>query len=194
MKTIRLTVTEDYLDNRKNNHFEGSGPLLEEHNVLEVEELSSNIVFGYIDFKNETIHTREGVFQSGVPFKVNHYSFIEINGTFIMEDDGVPCNENTLFIHLHCLNSANHEKQEVDMPYKLGASVTLKAHPYCVTVIRLDDEEVELEVNDGKETTKHVVQLYNHSYRDDKWSYATGNPNDPVDTTGPELYMYLKRK
>lgn len=194
MKNIRLTITEDYLDNRKNNHFEGSGPLLEEQNVLEVEELSSDIGFDYIDFKNGTIHTKEGVFQSGVPFKVNHYSVIEINGTLVMEDDGVPCNENTLFIHLRCHNSANHEDQEVDMPYKLGATITLKAHPYCVTVIRLDNEEVELEVNDGKKTTKHVVQLYNHAYRDDQWSYATGIPNDPVDTMGPELYMYLKRK
>lgn len=103
-------------------------------------------------------------------------------------------NEETLIIHLRCYNSANREEQEINLPYRFGAEVKLTPHPYLIKVIRLDDEEVELEVDDGKKITKHIVQLNNRAERNDEWPYATGNPNDPVDTKGPILYMSLVRK
>ena len=193
MKTITLHIVKDYLDDRKDRHFEDRGPLDDDKYVLSTANMTSYLGIKKIDFEQGTIETGEGILRSGVPFEKEE-SILKTVVTFVMEDDGVPCNENTLFIHLNCRNSANGERQEVDLPYREGASVTLSPHPYRVSVLRLNNEESELEVDDGKKATKHLVQLYCPKERDDEWSYATGNPNDPVDTTGPKLYMSLKRK
>ena len=194
MKTIRLSIEEKYTDGRKNDYFYDEGPLNVEHNSFATDELTSYRGYKHIDFKNGDIETQEGdIVHSGVPFKIEQ-SFIVTTICYKMEDDGVSCNEDTLYIHLECFNSKNGKKQEVDLPYRKGASVVLNPHPYQVTVLDLNNEEVILELKNGDKVTNYLVQLYNFASQNDEEYYATGNPNDPVDTAGPYIYMSLLRR
>ncbi len=194
MKTITLSIEKQYTDNRINNHFYDEGPLAIGHNALETEEMTSYIGYKHIDFKTGDIETKfDGVLHSGVPF-VKKDSLIILTVTYKMEDDGVPCNEDTLYLHIEFWNSDNHTNQIADLPYKEGAKMLMEPHPYEVSILKLNGEEIEVEVKDEEKTTKHLVQLYLYAERDDQHSYATGNPNDPVDTAGPKIYLYLMRK
>ena len=195
MKTINISIDFKYIDGRKNDHSFDEGPLeVPDRSVLATEHLSTGVRIKHIDFQTGDIETKyKGTIHSGVEV-VEQTSYVITRYRYVMSDDGVPCNEDTLFIRLECWETAKRLKQIMDLPYRESASVKMEPHPYVVTVLRLNNEEVELEVKDDCETTKHLVQLYNHTRRDDEYPYATGAPNDPVDTHGPSIYMYLLRK
>ena len=103
-------------------------------------------------------------------------------------------NTDTLTIKLRCYNSENHKEEVTNLACQLGAEVLFKTHHYLVKVINMNNEEVELEVDDGKKVSKHLLQVDKQICRDDEYWYATGNPNDPADKHGPILYMTLTRK
>ena len=194
MKTITVTIDVNYTDGRKDGQYSETGPLSSEGNFFSTKHLSSYIGYKHIDFQTGDILIDGDVtLHSGVPHVVDE-GFVIHTITYVMEDDGVPCNENTLDIYLECNNSENGERQSIYIPYQQGIVVQLTPHPYTITVLELNNEEVTLEVKDDEKTTKHLVQLYNFASRNDEHYYATGNPNDPVDTIGPILYMHLLRK
>ena len=197
MKTIHLSIERQYTDGRKYDHFFAEGPLEGDHNCFETKGLSA-FPYTSIDFKTGDIETKEhGIMHSGVPF-TEEKSFMWTKVYYKMEDDGVPCNEDTLVLHLECVNFPGGSKpvarEHVDLPYRKGASITLTAYPYQATILELNDEEVTVEVKNGDKTATHVASLYRYVEQKDESYYATGNPNDPYDSAGSSLTLYLRRK
>ena len=187
MKTIRYEIETNYTDGRKDAQFHESEPLpFDRHSI-------GYLGYRRIDFKNGAIELNDGkIVRSGEKFEEKK-SFVVETYCFYMEEDGVPCNEETLYVLLECRNSEKGTRQDVRLPYRKGASAKLTPHPYVVTVLEVADEEVTLEVKDDDKTSTHLVQLYNHASRSDEHWFATGNPNDPADKAGPYIYMTLMR-
>lgn len=194
MKRIYLTVEFKYKDGRKDDYFFDRGELDPFINCLMTDKLSSYIKFEHIDFVSGDIEIEGGeIIHSGTPY-IKEESFCTVTVCHTMKDDEVPCNEDTLFLQVECSNSYNHKRQTIDLPYREGESVVMDPYPYQIKILKTNGEEVEVEVTKDDSVFNYCIQLYNHISRNDKWSYATGNPNDPVDTTGPSLYIYLLRK
>ena len=129
--------------------------------------------------------------KSGQSVHFEHYNYhLDVTIDYRMEDDGVPCNEDTLFIKLKYFNYGPNtsESAEYILPYRLGAC-TPDDFPYKVVVVELKNEEVVLDVNGNLFT----VQMHKESCRNDQHGFATGVPNDPVDYIGPKLFMTLER-
>ena len=130
--------------------------------------------------------------KSGQQAHFEHYNYhLDVTIDFRMEDDGVPCNEDTLYIHLLYLNYGpdTSESATYDLPYRVGAKTPDDSY-YKVEVKELNKEEVVLSAN-GHD---FKVQLHKSALRNDKYGIPTGAPNDPVDYVGPSLTMELKRK
>ena len=130
--------------------------------------------------------------QSGQCVHFEHFNYhLDVTIDYRMEDDGIPCSEETLCIKLQYLNYGPYtsESAEYVLPYRLYAK-TPEDFPYNVEVTELKNEEVVLRVNDQF----YTVQLHKESCRNDQHGVATGVPNDPVDYIGPRLFMSLERK
>ncbi|MCR5348923.1 MAG: hypothetical protein K6E59_04870 [Bacilli bacterium] len=193
-KRIKLSIEKQYTDGRKYDHFFDEGYLEPDCSGLQTPELSSFLGIEYIDFKTGEIkNDKQEIMKPGVPYVMEN-SFMVTTVCHRMEDDGAPCNEDTLYLFVECFNSKNNQRQNVDLPYRKGASVLLTPHPYQVTVLEVDEENVTVEIKDDESTTTHFVQLYHRTSRNDEEWYATGNPNDPADTIGPIIYVTLMRK
>lgn len=130
--------------------------------------------------------------KSGQSVHFEHYNYhLDVTIDYRMEDDGVPCNEDTLQIKLEYLNYEpnNSSSSEYILPYRLGAE-TPENFPYKAVISELKNEEVVLSVKDKL----YTVQLHKGNCRNDQYGVATGVPNDPVDYIGPRLFMTLERK
>ena len=194
MKRIKLSINKQYTDGRKYDHFFDEGYLEPDCNSLATKDLTSYLLIKHINFQNGEIEINNGgVIQSGVPYEIKE-SFMVTTICCDMEDDDVPCNEDTLYLNVKCTNSVNQKKQTISLPYNKGAYVKMEPHPYEVTILDTNNEEVTVEIKDDKKTTTHLVQLYNGVSRSDEFWYATGNPNDPADQAGPVIYLTLMRK
>ena len=194
MKTIKVKIEDKYTDGRKNDYFFSEGPLKDGTNSLSTEEMTSYLRYKYIDFKKGEIVLVDGqVLNMGVPF-IKETSYLRTSVTFYMEDDGVKCSKETLQIKLYCRNSSNNQKETIYLPYEVGAQIKTGPYPYIITVLETDEETVKLKVEADSKSSEHIVQLYLYAERNDEHYYATGNPNDPVDTIGPLLSMELVRK
>ena len=194
MKHISLSIVKKYTDGRKYDKFFDEGPLHADGNYFATEKLSAYIGFKHIDFQTGDIEIETGeILHSGMPYIVDE-GFLITTLTYFMEDDGVPCNEDTLYVSIECFNSETDKKEIEELLYRKGETITMKPHPYQVTILDTNKEEATIEIKDKDKTTTHLVQLYNPVCRNDEHCYATGNPNDPVDTCGASIYVRLLRK
>ena len=194
MKNIRLIIDKKYTDGRKYDKFFDEGPLDAHGSYFATKELSVGLGFKHIDFQTGDIEIETGeILHSGEPY-IEDKGFLVTTLTYFVEDDGVPCNEDTLYVLIECSNSETNKKDKEELLYRKGETITMASHPYQVTILDTNNEEITVEIKDKDKTTTHLVQLYNPIERNDEHYYATGNPNDPVDTCGPLIYVRLLRK
>lgn len=196
MKQITLNIYSE--DLRRGTIKSDCAPLENDRNLLETKELGTGYEISKIDYKEDIIYGTtykkdEIAFVAGKTYDLSD-NYYKRSFSFTMKDDGIPCNEETLELKIYCRDTAKHLEQETTLPYRVGASTTLTPHPYQITVLSTNDEEVEIEIKDKDKTTKHLVQLDTRVERNDEYGYATGSPNDPWDTHGPKVYVYLVRK
>ena len=194
MKKMRVIIDIKYNDGRRDDHFHAEGIQTEDFASFCTEKLSSYIRYKHINFETGDVQLANGeVMQPGIPY-IDDKSFCVITVTFFMEDDGNPCDKNHLYINAKCVNSETGNKETKMLDYVEGLTTTFKAYPYVVTIKEIHGEEAVVDIDDGKKKTTHLVQLYNPADRNDEYSYATGNPNDPVDSAGPSLYLKIQTK
>lgn len=148
--------------------------------IADVDYTSGDVVLYY---PRVTIH-------SGEHAHIERFrTHLTVDIDYRMVDDGVPCNEQTLAIELHCIDTGRGNAK-VYLPYRLQAETVTKPHPYKIAVKALKGEEVLLTVDGDKEYTVKLCLYAKHS---DMYPYATGAPNDPVDYAGSEVFMTLVR-
>lgn len=192
MKTIILKIEEEYL--RTGSKDSDCGLLDSERNLLETSKLGTGFRIKSINYITKEITEEEGqVFCSGQTYDISD-DYYNKSFSFLMEDDGVPCCDETLYLFIDCWETALNLRQEVELDYRVGATLTTTPHPYQVTVLETRGEEVLIEIKDEEKTTTHLVQLHRRIERNDEYGYATGAPNDPWDTHGPRIFVSLKRK
>lgn len=192
MKTITLKIEEEYL--RTGSKDSDCGLLDSERNLLETSKLGTGFRIKSINYITKEITEEEGqVFCSGQTYDISD-DYCNKSFSFLMEDDGVSCCDETLYLFIECYETALNRKQTVKLPYRVGATLITEPHPYQVSILETNNEEVLIEIKDEAKTTTHLVQLHRKIERNDEYGYATGAPNDPWDTHGPKIYVSLRRK
>ena len=192
MKTITLKIEKEYL--RTGSKDSDYDLLDSERNLLETSKLGTGFRIKSINYDTKEITEEKGrVFSSGQTYDISD-DYYNNSFSFLMEDDGVICCEETLYLLIECFETALNQEQTVELPYRVGATLITKPHPYQVTVLETNNEEVLIEIKDETKTTTHLVQLHRGIERNDEYGYATGAPNDPWDTHGPKIYVSLMRK
>lgn len=194
MKIFDLSIEYNYTDGRKDPYSFSQGPLVLDRRLLANESMSVPIWIKHINFENGDIELENGqILHSGVPAVIEK-SYLTINYCCVMKDDGVICNEDTLYLEVYCRDSEKGTREKINLPYRKGIEVTMNAYPYQVKILNIHNEDVEVEIKDDRYTSQHLVQLYNYAERNDEHPYATGAPNDPVDYHGPRITITLLRK
>lgn len=192
MKTITLKIEKEYL--RTGSKDSDCGLLDSERNLLETSKLGTGFRIKSINYITKEITEEKGqVFCSGQTYDISDDYYNKLF-SFLMEDDGVSCCDETLYLFIECYETALNRKQTVKLPYRVGATLITEPHPYQVTILETNNEEVLIEIKDEAKTTTHLVQLHRKIERNDEYGYATGAPNDPWDTHGPKIYVSLRRK
>ena len=192
MKTITLKIEKEYL--RTGSKDSDCGLLDSERNLLETSKLGTGFRIKSINYITKEITEEKGqVFCSGQTYDISDDYYNKLF-SFLMEDDGVSCCDETLYLFIECYETALNRKQTVKLPYRVGATLITEPHPYQVTILETNNEEVLIEIKDEAKKTTHLVQLHRKIERNDEYGYATGAPNDPWDTHGPKIYVSLRRK
>ena len=159
--------------------------------------------FEYNDINYETgditlSGVKDRTLQSGVRYILENYHY-RYDGyiDYEMYDDGIPCNEQTLYLLIEehdydyrPQSTGGKGKQKHIVPYKVGAELKAELEDYNLKILRLRNERVDVLVN-GKE---HTVSLelplvlgYSHAI-------CLGRTEDQVYEFGYTFKIQLLRK